>query len=95
MYKRQEEDNRPQVTEDVNFEHGMGVSVGRLREDTVYAVSYTHLDVYKRQVSVDMLPLPGGMGISESLYLVMFAPVFGEALQMCIRDRDIITEQEK
>lgn len=31
-------------------------------------------------VSVDMLPLPGGMGISESLYLVMFAPVFGEAL---------------
>ena len=27
-------------------------------------------------VSVDMLPLPGGMGISESLYLVMFAPVF-------------------
>ena len=31
-------------------------------------------------VSVDMLPLPGVMGISESLYLVMFAPVFGEAL---------------
>ena len=31
-------------------------------------------------VYVDMLPLPGGMGISESLYLVMFAPVFGEAL---------------
>lgn len=31
-----EEDNRPQVTEDVNYENGMGVSVGRLREDTVY-----------------------------------------------------------
>ena len=31
-----EEDNRPQVTEDVNFENGMGVSIGRLREDTVY-----------------------------------------------------------
>ena len=31
-----EEDNRPQVSLDVNFEHGMGVSVGRLREDTVY-----------------------------------------------------------
>lgn len=28
-------------------------------------------------VSVDMLPLPGGMGISETLYMVMFAPVFG------------------
>ena len=31
-----EEDNRPQVSLDVNFEHGMGISVGRLREDTVY-----------------------------------------------------------
>ena len=30
------EDNRPQVTVDVDFEHGMGISVGRLREDTVY-----------------------------------------------------------
>ena len=31
-----EEDNRPQVQMDVNYENGMGVSVGRLREDTVY-----------------------------------------------------------
>lgn len=31
-----EEDNRPQVMEDVNYENGMGISVGRLREDTVY-----------------------------------------------------------
>lgn len=31
-----EEDNRPQVTLDVDFENGMGISVGRLREDTVY-----------------------------------------------------------
>ncbi|MBQ1311378.1 MAG: flippase-like domain-containing protein [Blautia sp.] len=31
-------------------------------------------------VSVDMLPLPGGMGISESLYLVMFEPIFGPLL---------------
>lgn len=31
-------------------------------------------------VSVDMLPLPGGMGISETLYLLMFMPVFGELL---------------
>ena len=31
-----EEDNRPQVSMDVNYEHGMGISVGRLREDTVY-----------------------------------------------------------
>ena len=31
-----EEDNRPQVALDVNYENGMGVSIGRLREDTVY-----------------------------------------------------------
>ncbi len=31
-----EEDNRPQVTLDVNYEGGMGVSIGRLREDTIY-----------------------------------------------------------
>ncbi len=31
-----EEDNRPQVKLDVNYENGMGISVGRLREDTVY-----------------------------------------------------------
>ena len=31
-------------------------------------------------VSVDMLPLPGGMGISETLYMVMFVPVFGPLL---------------
>ena len=30
-----EEDNRPQVQLDVNFENGMGISVGRLREDSV------------------------------------------------------------
>ena len=30
-----EEDNRPQVSLDVDFENGMGISVGRLREDTV------------------------------------------------------------
>lgn len=28
-------------------------------------------------VSVDMLPLPGGMGISETLFLQIFLPVFG------------------
>ena len=31
-----EEDNRPQVSLDVDYENGMGVSVGRLREDSVY-----------------------------------------------------------
>lgn len=31
-------------------------------------------------VSVDMLPLPGGMGISEKLFSIIFLPVFGEEL---------------
>ena len=31
-----EEDNRPQVQLDVNYENGMGVSVGRIREDSIY-----------------------------------------------------------
>ncbi len=31
-----EEDNRPQIALDVDYENGMGISVGRLRKDTVY-----------------------------------------------------------
>lgn len=31
-------------------------------------------------VAVDMLPLPGGMGISENLFLEIFLPVFGPVL---------------
>lgn len=38
-----EEDNRPQVTLDVDFENGMGISVGRLREDTVYDYKFVGL----------------------------------------------------
>ena len=38
-----EEDNRPQVKLDVNFENGMGVSVGRLREDSVYDYKFVGL----------------------------------------------------
>lgn len=30
-------------------------------------------------VATDMLPLPGGMGISESLFLTIFQPIFGES----------------
>ena len=29
---------------------------------------------------MDMLPLPGGMGISETLFLTIFKPVFGTLL---------------
>jgi len=38
-----EEDNRPQVKLDVSYENGMGVSVGRLREDTVYDFKFIGL----------------------------------------------------
>lgn len=31
-----EEDNRPQISLDVDYERGMGISVGRLREDSIY-----------------------------------------------------------
>jgi len=38
-----EEDNRPQVKADVDFENGMGVSVGRLRKDHVYDYKFVGL----------------------------------------------------
>ncbi|MBD5135987.1 MAG: aspartate-semialdehyde dehydrogenase [Lachnospiraceae bacterium] len=38
-----EDDNRPQVSLDVDYENGMGVSVGRLREDTVYDYKFVGL----------------------------------------------------
>ena len=38
-----EEENRPQVSMDVDFENGMGINVGRLREDTVYDYKFVGL----------------------------------------------------
>ena len=38
-----EEDNRPQVNLDVDYENGMGVSVGRIREDSVYDFKFVGL----------------------------------------------------
>ena len=38
-----EEDDRPQVKADVDYENGMGVSIGRLREDTVYDYKFIGL----------------------------------------------------
>jgi aspartate-semialdehyde dehydrogenase len=37
------EDNRPQVKEDVDYEKGMGVSIGRLREDNVFDYKFVGL----------------------------------------------------
>ena len=38
-----EEDDRPQVNLDVDYEHGMGVSIGRLREDSIYDYKFIGL----------------------------------------------------
>ncbi len=38
-----EEDNRPQVALDVDFEHGMGVSIGRIRVDSIYDFKFVGL----------------------------------------------------
>ena len=38
-----EDDNRPQVALDVNYENGFGVSMGRLREDTVFDYKFVGL----------------------------------------------------
>ncbi len=37
------EDNRPQVQLDVDYENGMGISVGRIREDSVYDFKFVGL----------------------------------------------------
>ena len=38
-----QEDNRPQVTMDVDYENGMGISVGRIREDSIYDFKFVGL----------------------------------------------------
>lgn len=38
-----EDDNRPQIAEDVNYEDGMGVTIGRLREDSIYDFKFVGL----------------------------------------------------
>ena len=38
-----EEDNRPQVKMDVDYENGMGVSIGRLREDSMFDYKFVGL----------------------------------------------------
>ncbi len=38
-----EDDNRPQVALDVDFERGFGISIGRLREDTIFDYKFVGL----------------------------------------------------
>ena len=38
-----QDDNRPQVQLDVDYENGMGVSIGRIREDSIYDFKFVGL----------------------------------------------------
>lgn len=38
-----QEDDRPQIKLDVNYENGMGISVGRIREDSIYDYKFVGL----------------------------------------------------
>ncbi len=67
-----EEDNRPQVQLDVNYEKGMGVSVGRLREDKVYDLSQSR-----------RLPLLQGVSNSKSFSVEALSPTEINAPRGC------------
>lgn len=43
MIKYMEEENRPQARLDCDFENGMGITVGRLREDSIFDYKFTCL----------------------------------------------------
>lgn len=45
-----------------------------LQEENAFTITILQSII---SISVDMLPLPGGMGISERLYLLIFSPIFG------------------
>ena len=38
-----QEDDRPQVQLDVDYENGMGISIGRIREDSIYDFKFVGL----------------------------------------------------
>lgn len=58
-----EEDNRPQVQLDVNYDKGMGISIGRLREDSIYDWKFVGL-------SHNTLRGAAGGGVEAAEYLV-------------------------
>ena len=57
-----EEDDRPQVSLDVNYENGMGISIGRLREDSIYDWKFVGL-------SHNTLRGAAGGGVEAAEYL--------------------------
>ena len=57
-----EDDNRPQVDLDVNYEKGMGISIGRIREDSIYDWKFVGL-------SHNTLRGAAGGGVEAAEYL--------------------------
>ena len=57
-----EDDNRPQVALDVNYERGMGISIGRIREDSIYDWKFVGL-------SHNTLRGAAGGGVEAAEYL--------------------------
>ena len=100
-----EEDNRPQVSLDVDFEHGMGISVGRLREDTVYDYKFVGLShntvrgAAGGAVLCAELLLPGGHWISYRLIIRRFSYGYSEKRIWCYAFRGkgirVHTDQQK
>ena len=61
----------------------LNVSMDQYHTTAVYLKDHIFVIILLQSVisvSVDMLPLPGGMGISEKLFSMIFEPVFGSAL---------------
>ena len=58
-----EDDNRPQVALDVNYENGMGISIGRLREDSIYDWKFVGLSHNTLRGAAG-----GGVEAAEMLY---------------------------
>ena len=54
-----QEDNRPQVQLDVDYENGMGINVGRLREDSVYDWKFVGLSHNTVRGAAGGAPLSG------------------------------------
>ena len=57
-----EDDNRPQISLDVNYERGMGISIGRIREDSIYDWKFVGL-------SHNTLRGAAGGGVEAAEYL--------------------------
>ena len=77
-----EEDNRPQVTLDVDYENGMGVSIGRLREDTMFDFKFVIPSCKMPNTTVQILQI-----ILSYTFHTSKVFLFKNMLKMCKRSR--------